>query len=261
MMIPQSLCYRQSAKTFIRHCYLMIDSCSRLSPGILVIGGHPSSASNTVEFWSAANPEEGGCQLSNYPRYMDGGQTVNFVAGQLVACYENTCEIFNGGKWDHLVDTRSERTSHSSAVKESRILLIGGFGWDSSSTEWISVDGSPSQPGPFNVRHSWAHCTIQLSADLIVVTGGVETSDYVTEYQLTGDGNVTPLTPMVQGRWDHACGVYQGAGGQQVRRMLLALDNSNAQVLLVTGGYNSYYPGYFLSSTEVSFLSGKNLYW
>ena len=116
-----------------------------------------------------------------------------------------------------MVDTSSSRRWHSSAVKDDRILLIGGL--DSNSTEWIPVDGSPSQPGPFDVRHGGAHCTIQLSSDLIVVTGGYDTFDFVTSYQLTGNGDETPLTPMNQGRFEHACGVYQDAGGQQVRRL------------------------------------------
>ena len=110
------------------------------------------------------------------------------------------------------------RVYHSSAVKDDdRILLIGGLG--SSSTEWISVDGSPSQPGPFNVRHQSRHCTIQLSSDLIVVTGGEGTYDFVTSYHLSGNGDETALTSMNQGRKLHACGVYQDAGGQQVRRL------------------------------------------
>ena len=115
------------------------------------------------------------------------------------------------------MDTSSERRQHSSAVKEKRILLIGGF--QSRSTEWISVDGSPSQPGPFDVRHGYAHCTLQLSSDLILVTGGYETEEYVTSYQLSGNGDEIPLTPMQHGRHEHACGVYQDAGGQQVRRL------------------------------------------
>ena len=67
------------------------------------------------------------------------------------------------------------------------------------------------------MRHGYRHCTIQLSVDLIVVTGGYETFDFVTEYQLTGDGKETPLTPMQQGRLGHACGVYQDVAGQKVR--------------------------------------------
>ena len=199
-------------------CSFSVVSTARSSPGILVLGGDSTSASQSVEFWSPANPEEGSCELSDYPREMSDGPTANLVSGQLVACYEYSCEIYNNGQWDQLTETRSTRRYHSSAVKENRILLIGGY--FSRSTEWISADGSPSQAGPFEVRHGSGHCTIQPSADLIVVTGGHETKSYVTEYQLTGkDGKETPLTPMRQGRYGHACAVYQGAAGQQVRRV------------------------------------------
>merc|ERR1711971_578271 len=102
--------------------------------------------------------------------------------------------IYNNGQWDYLTETKSRRYRHSSAVKEDRILLIGGY--YSNSTEWISADGSPSQAGPFQVRHGYLHCTIQPSADLILVTGGAGTGSYVTEYQLTGEGKENPLTPM-----------------------------------------------------------------
>ena len=197
----------------------MTHSSSRSSPGILVIGGSSSSGYRSVEFWSPTNPEEGSCELSDYPRGMNNGPTANLVSDKLVVCYDNSCEIYNNGEWNHLAKTRSRREYHSSAVNEDRILLIGGL--DSRSTEWISADGSPSQAGPFQVRHGPGHCTIQLSADLIVVTGGDGTESYVTEYQLiTGNnGKETPLTPMSQARYGHACAVYQGAAGQQVRRV------------------------------------------
>jgi len=213
--------------------------------GILVIGGWSSSQS--IEFWS--NPEEGSCQLNDYPRAMKYGPTANLVSGQLVACSEDSCEIYNGGgEWNHLADTSSKRWYHTSAVKEDddRILLIGGY--YSNSTEWISVDGSPSQPGPFHVRHGPRHCTIQVSSDLVLVTGGgagagagapEETYHWVTRYHLSGNGDETPLTPMKQGRYDHACGVYQDADGQQV--------------LLVTGGITGGMP---TLNTEVAVYSG-----
>ena len=172
------------------------------------------------EVWSPeADPEEESCVLSDYPRLMYFGPTANLVSGQLVACYEDTCEIYRRvdwrGKWSHLVNTRSRRIDHSSIVNGDRILLIGGV--DSRSTEWIPVDGSPSQPGPFEVRHGSSHCTIQVSSDLIVVTGGYDTEEYVTEYdKLTGDTLETPLNGMKGPRYAHACAVYQAAGGQQV---------------------------------------------
>ena len=148
---------------------------------------------------------------------MNNGPTANFVAGQLVACYEDSCEKYNDNdkSWTRFADTRSKRVYHSSAQHGDRILLIGGQ--DSSSTEWISTDGGESQIGPFNVRHGETHCTIQVSSDLIVVTGGWNTFDYVTEYQLTGDAIETVMTSLINGRAYHACGVYREADGQQVR--------------------------------------------
>ena len=148
---------------------------------------------------------------------MDWGPTANFVAGQLVACFENSCEKYNeiDNSWTKIADTRSRRIYHSSAQHEDRILLIGGQ--YSSSTEWIPINGGESQIGPWVVRHGQSHCTIQVSSDLIVVTGGRNTWDYVTEYQLTGDATETVMTSLITGRRYRACGVYREADGQQVR--------------------------------------------
>ena len=221
MIMTTIMSENKTAATYSRQCYLMIHSWSRLSPGILVIGSKSTSATRSVEFWSLSDPEEGSCELDDYPRSMGSGPTANLVSGQLVACFYDSCEIYNGGgEWNHLVDTSSSRIYHSSAVKDDdRILLIGGGGGDDSrSTEWISVDGSPSQPGPFHVRHGQQHCTIQLSSDLVLVTGGLRTGDYVTSYHLSGNGDEASQTSLNRGRAEHACGVYQDAGGQQVRR-------------------------------------------
>ena len=94
-------------------------------------------------------------------------------------------------------DTRSRRRYHSSAQHEDRLLLISGS--YSSSTGWIPTDEDSSTEGPFDIRHGEKHCTIQVTFDLIVVTGGYNTYDYVTQYQLTGDATVTVMTPLIDG--------------------------------------------------------------
>merc|ERR1712004_350079 len=117
-----------------------------------------------------------------------------------------------------------------------------------STTEWISLDGSPPMPGPFQIRHGQQHCTIQVSPDVIVITGGASnTYNYVTEYQLTGDGMERQLEGLNQGRRIHACGVYQAAG---------------SQMLLVTGGFGATGDEGYLSSTEISvYGTGLGLSW
>ena len=74
----------QTTATHSRQCYLMIHSWSRLSPGILVIGCFSRYSRYSVEFWSPFDPEEGSCQLNDYPRYMDVGSTVNLISSCLL---------------------------------------------------------------------------------------------------------------------------------------------------------------------------------
>ena len=189
-----------------------------IATGILVIGGISFSASQSVEFWSTVDPEEGSCVLNDYPRKMSDGPTVNQVSGQLVACMDNYCEIYQEGRWQHLANTTKNRKYHSSVSTEDAVLLIGGTG-SSNSTELIPMNGSSTQPGPFSVRHGPSHCTIQISADFIVVTGGEGTNDYVTQYQLT-NGDQTDLASMQRPRFGHACGFFKDETGQKVGRTL-----------------------------------------
>ena len=178
-----------------------------------------------------------------------GGATANFVSGELVACFDDRCDYYcydceicgnSCGSWNFLVKTRSPRGGHSSAEKDDRILLIGGK--YSNSTEWIPLDGSPAQPGPFDISHGAHHCTIQVSPDVIVVTGGLGTERSVTEYQMTGNGDERPLTSMTP-KSNHACGVYADADGQQVRTGLCACTYLEEEIFKMLRCYLS--PGGF----------------
>ena len=155
--------------------------------------------------------------------------TVNLISGRLVACFRDTCEIYQDGQWQHLQDTRAIRRSHSSATTEDAVLLIGG--WDSRTTEWIPVNGSAAQPGPFTLQHGIEHCTMQISDDILVVTGGYHTYDFVTEYQLA-DRTATSLTQLGQPRFGHACGVYQDADNQQVSKRFYSCKEYSVQIII-----------------------------
>ena len=83
------------------------------------------------------------------------------------------------------------------------------------------------RPGPILVGDEWGplhgsfHCTIQISPDVIIITGGMKLGrflDKVTRYQLGRSGNETgeELTSMSHERSHHACATYRDAGGQQV---------------------------------------------
>ena len=183
---------------------------TKLSSGIMAIG-----PAHSVEFWSAVNPDEGSCVTADYPREMNYGPTANFVAGQLVACGENRCDVYVAGQWVFLVTTLAERRYHSSVVRGDRILLIGG---DSRTTEWISLDGSSPETGPFETRHGGLQCTIQVSSDVIIMLSGWGSGGKVTEYRLDVPNEGTPLTDRLDDQTRNAaCGVYQNVAGQQVK--------------------------------------------
>ena len=191
-----------------------------ISSGILVLAGDDSAAWKSVEFWSTLDPDEASCTMNDYPRMMSAGPTVNLVSDRLVGCYYDRCEVYRNGSWQHLQDTLHAREWHSSAKTDDAVLLIGGY-YSEETTEWIPIDGSPAHPGPFFIRHWYKHCTIQVNALTIVVTGGRTSTydhyyqDYVTEYKLN-DVTETPLTPLLKPRSEHACGSFLNDNGQQV---------------------------------------------
>jgi len=239
----------------LRHCMNSVTSSAceghpietaSCTLGILVIGSYRpggwncSSACSSVEFWSPTD-REASCTLEDYPRDMNQGPTANFVAGQLIACFSYSCEKYNNecNGWTRMVQTRRTRKDHSSAQTKNKILLMGGRA-ASQTTEWIPMNHQ-GQQGPFYIDYIGnQHCTIQVSSNLILVTGGFGNYDQVTKYQLTGNATRTVMTPLNVGRFDHACGVYWDADGQRV--------------LLVTGGMDDY-NGNYLSSTEVAVYS------
>ena len=196
-----------------------------ISSGILVLAGDDSAAWKSVEFWSTLDPDEASCTMNDYPRMMSAGPTVNLVSDRLVGCYYDRCEVYRNGSWQHLQDTLHAREWHSSAKTDDAVLLIGGY-YSEETTEWIPIDGSPAHPGPFFIRHWYKHCTIQVNALAIVVTGGRTSTydhyyqDYVTEYKLN-DVTETPLTPLLKPRSEHACGSFLNDNGQQVTTIVM----------------------------------------
>ena len=172
----------------------------------------PANA-KSFEFWSAADPEHKSCILNDIPRDLNWGPTLNLVSSRMIVCLYDKCKVYQEGSWQEFQNLTVGRSYHSSVTIEDALLLIGGSGtW---STAWIFVNGSASKPGPFEIRHGFSHCTIQVSDDVLVVTGGADTEYYATKYHLA-DGSETPLISMRQPRADHACGIYQDTSGQQV---------------------------------------------
>ena len=179
--------------------------------GVLLLGGPgDDGVDRSEEFWSPSTPNLS-CVLPDLPEEMSWGPTVNVVSGHLVVCHRGACFIYNDGSWRHLQNMTEDRIWQSSATTSDAVLLLGGYHFSSGAgnivtTELVPVDGSSAFKGPFEIQHGWDHCTIQVSEDTLVLTGGRYTTSMVTEN--TMEGNKRNMTNLLQGRAGHACSMY-----------------------------------------------------
>ena len=142
------------------------------------------------------------------------GHTVDTVNSRIITCLDDTCDIFQEGTWNYLVNTTEYRKAHSSVVHGDSVLLLGGR--YTNTTEVISSTGEAAMPGLHNIRHGSSHCTIDLDKTLVVL-GGNDTYDLVTEYSklYMNPGcqrwAPRPLPSLQEGRRQHACTWYAQA--------------------------------------------------
>ena len=220
-------------------------SDNAFSSGILATG----IKYQPTQFWSVENPGAT-CTLTSLPWRYDLEHTLNVVSGQLVACEVQYrlhcyyCSTYVQGNWTELASEcnwsdSTKRSTLTSAVYDGRLLLIreqdpifidNDDYYYNTTTTWIPLDGSPPQQVPFHKRRGYHHCTIQVSPDTIVVTGGTD-DDYpgesgsypgngnveifVTEYKLT-DGTWSFVPKLPKPLWKHACGSYRDQDGHRV---------------------------------------------
>ena len=169
-----------------------------------MVGGN--GADTSAEVW-APPPEETHCTLPDLPSDTYS-PTVDTVEGRILACYRDNCLELTGTGWEAGPSTLHSRSFHTSAVTAEGLLLVGGN--DSPTTTellpgegGLAREGFPLQPG------RTGHCSIQLSADTIVLTGGAVTGSLVTEHSgLATGGEVTTreLPTLLTPRYIHAWG-------------------------------------------------------
>jgi hypothetical protein len=143
--------------------------------------------------------------------------TVDTVEGRVLACYMDGCLELTGSGWEAGPSTLHSRQHHTSAVTAEGLLLVGGAG-SPTTTELLPAEGGPAREGFTLQPGRQYHCSIQLSADTIVLTGGYRTESLVTEHSGLGTGGevtTRELPALLTPQYDHACGVYT-VGGTQV---------------------------------------------
>ena len=202
---------------------------AKKSTGLFLAGGN---SINSAQLWTK---DSGSCALPPL-QATKSGHTIDSVSGSLVDCHGTTCNWLTPKEgWEEVVILVEQRLGHTSAVtSEDLLLLVGGQG-SPNTTELVDIAKGEStasfslQPG------RQFHCSVQLTSDIMVITGGLGTETLVTEFSNLGKTEplVNELPGLQEGRRAHACGSYTLA---------------DSTFMLVTGGTNSFQ---HLASTEV----------
>ena len=148
-----------------------------LFPGLLVLGGYGgSNTTRSVEYWSS----EVKCSLPDLSRDMNFGPSVNFIQDTVVACYDGACDKLQDGAWVKLADTLHDRRHHTTAVTADSIVLMGGKN-SPTTAELVRVKGGAGSGEGFSLDSGRQyHCSVQISASVLGITGGYDTSSQVT---------------------------------------------------------------------------------
>ena len=136
------------------------------------------------------------------------------VGNTIIACQAFTCERLSEGSWLPHCNTLHQRSYHTSAVHDGKILLAGGSSFPTT-TEWISMDGSVENGFPLQESFQ-NHCSITLeNPPSMILTGGKDNGVLVAQYSLP-NGDISPMPELNHAREHHACGVYQTLDGSPV---------------------------------------------
>jgi len=207
--------------------------------GLLVVGGEGGLQS--VEFWTPP-PLSAQCFLGDLP-HLNFFHSLDSVNGEVILCSDSSCLRLEEGKWKEVAQLTEKRWRHSSAITSRGLMLLGGQ-VSPNTTELVSLEeGGTGELIPLDPPRL-DHCSIQVSADVVVLTGGRDTEFLVTEHDLSKRAaGVRQLPSLETGRRYHACGHY--TVGSSLR-------------LLVTGGYDGQQ---VLDSTERLNYSTEEPHW
>jgi len=206
--------------------------------GLLVVGGEGGLQS--VEFWTPP-PLSAQCFLGDLPHW-NFFHSLDSLNGEVI-CGDSSCSRLEAGKWEEVAQLTEKRWRHSSAVTSRGLMLLGGQ-VSPNTTELVSFDGDETEELKVLDPPRLDHCSVQVSADVVVLTGGRETEFLVTEHNLgQRETSVRQLPSLETGRRYHACGHY--TVGNSLR-------------LLVTGGYDGQQ---VLDSTERLNYSTEEPHW
>ena len=161
------------------------------------------------------------------------------ICGGYSGSYTYHSECYQHSKttntWTSLTPMTTKRSASASVSLNGKLWVMGG--WDGillnrlSSSEFVSSDGQPSQPGPELPSPRFGHCAVKLSTGQVMLLGGdpyrpwnlFDSKSVITFDHHTETFN-TSLPPLKFDRESFGCAVFNSAM------------HENREVVLAVGG-------------------------
>ena len=170
--------------------------------------------------------------LQNYTTAISGA-TGAIVFGQPMICggYYYRSECYHHSKasnsWKFLTNMTTKRAYSASVPVNGMLLVMGGHDGDNrlATTEYVSLDSNPSQPGPDLPTSQSQHCAVKLSNEQVMLLGGYPDKKSVIIFEPNTKRFDQSLPSMTHSRQNAGCAVFNSPL------------HGNRQVVLAVGGY------------------------
>lgn len=161
------------------------------------------------------------------PEYREGHST-SYVDSHVLTCGDDysdadtSCVELTSEGWMPHSTLTGRRKGHSSAVMLGRLYLLGGHTSPQTSEILFPSDVTQWFPGNSLAVNTWESCSVKITPEVYIITGGSESPNEVWQYDIT-KGTQTRLADMIYGRSSHGCAFVKD-------------DNSGNMGIIVAGG-------------------------
>ena len=205
----------------------------------LIVGGKDSdyiTVFSDAQMVDLSNQTSSCNNLAEYPIAISSA-TGAFVYGHPVICggrlergsYYSECYRHNkaSDSWTFLTDMSTKRYTSASVPVKDKLLVLGGWDGDNrlATTEYVSLDGDASQPGPDLPGSRSSHCAVKLANGHVMLLGGRPDEKSVIIFHPDTEEFDQSLPPLTFGREDFGCAAFNSPM------------HDNREVVLAVGGY------------------------